>query len=93
MVGSYDDSVQAKWLADSGIELLRGNGRILDRGVVEVDGRRCQAGHIVIATGSEPVTATISLSAVPKKATYLRAWDERPGFLTLISDGEVLTGA
>jgi pyruvate/2-oxoglutarate dehydrogenase complex dihydrolipoamide dehydrogenase (E3) component len=40
-----------------------------------------------------PVTATISLSAVPKTATYLRAWDERPGFLTLISDGHVLTGA
>jgi pyruvate/2-oxoglutarate dehydrogenase complex dihydrolipoamide dehydrogenase (E3) component len=40
-----------------------------------------------------PVTATISLSVVPKTATYLRAWDERPGFLTLISDGEVLTGA
>jgi pyruvate/2-oxoglutarate dehydrogenase complex dihydrolipoamide dehydrogenase (E3) component len=40
-----------------------------------------------------PVTATISLSSVPKTATYLRAWDEHPGFLTLISDGEILTGA
>jgi len=39
------------------------------------------------------VTATVSLSVVPKTATYLRAWDERPGFLTLVSDGEVLTGA
>jgi pyruvate/2-oxoglutarate dehydrogenase complex dihydrolipoamide dehydrogenase (E3) component len=40
-----------------------------------------------------PLTATISLSSVPKTATYLRAWDEHPGFLTLISDGKVLTGA
>jgi pyruvate/2-oxoglutarate dehydrogenase complex dihydrolipoamide dehydrogenase (E3) component len=40
-----------------------------------------------------PVTATISLSAVPKTATYLRAWNEHPCFLTLISDGHVLTGA
>ncbi|MBV8219373.1 MAG: NAD(P)/FAD-dependent oxidoreductase, partial [Solirubrobacterales bacterium] len=40
-----------------------------------------------------PITATISLSQVPKTATYLRAWDEHPGFLTVISDGEVLTGA
>jgi pyruvate/2-oxoglutarate dehydrogenase complex dihydrolipoamide dehydrogenase (E3) component len=40
-----------------------------------------------------PVTATISLSVVPKTATYLRAWDEQPGFLTLVSDGDVLTGA
>jgi pyruvate/2-oxoglutarate dehydrogenase complex dihydrolipoamide dehydrogenase (E3) component len=40
-----------------------------------------------------PVTATISLSSVPKTATYLRAWDEHPGFLTLTSDGQALTGA
>jgi pyruvate/2-oxoglutarate dehydrogenase complex dihydrolipoamide dehydrogenase (E3) component len=40
-----------------------------------------------------PVSATIPLSDVPKTATYLRAWDDHPGFLTLISDGEVLTGA
>ena len=59
MVSSYDDSAQAEWLADSGIELLRGNGRIVDHGVVEVDGRRCQARHIVIATGSEPVIPPI----------------------------------
>jgi pyruvate/2-oxoglutarate dehydrogenase complex dihydrolipoamide dehydrogenase (E3) component len=40
-----------------------------------------------------PLSATISLSSVPKTATYLRAWDEHPGFLTLMSDGAVLTGA
>ena len=40
-----------------------------------------------------PVSATIPLSSVPKTATYLRAWEEYPGFLTLVSDGEVLTGA
>jgi pyruvate/2-oxoglutarate dehydrogenase complex dihydrolipoamide dehydrogenase (E3) component len=50
-----------------------------------------QAAAIGEADG--PVTATISLSSVPKTATYLHAWDEHPGFLTLISDGEILTGA
>jgi pyruvate/2-oxoglutarate dehydrogenase complex dihydrolipoamide dehydrogenase (E3) component len=50
-----------------------------------------QAAAVGAADG--PVTSTISLSAVPKTATYLRAWDEHPGFLTLVSDGEVLTGA
>jgi pyruvate/2-oxoglutarate dehydrogenase complex dihydrolipoamide dehydrogenase (E3) component len=50
-----------------------------------------QAASVGAAEG--PLNATISLSAVPKTATYLRAWDEHPGFLTLISDGEVLTGA
>ena len=37
--------------------------------------------------------ATISLASVPKTSTYTRAWDEHPGFLTLISDGETLIGA
>ena len=48
---------------------------------------------IVVAMTEGLVTATIPLSDVPKTATYLRAWDEHPGFLTLISDGDVLTGA
>jgi pyruvate/2-oxoglutarate dehydrogenase complex dihydrolipoamide dehydrogenase (E3) component len=50
-----------------------------------------QAAAVGAAEGE--LSATISLSTVPKTATYLRAWDERPGFLTLVSDGEVLTGA
>jgi pyruvate/2-oxoglutarate dehydrogenase complex dihydrolipoamide dehydrogenase (E3) component len=40
-----------------------------------------------------PLTATISLSAVPRTATYTRAYNTTPGFLTLVSDGERLTGA
>ena len=59
MVSDYDDSGQVKWLADTGIELIRGNGRIVEPGVLEVDGRRYSARHIVIATGSEPVIPPI----------------------------------
>jgi pyruvate/2-oxoglutarate dehydrogenase complex dihydrolipoamide dehydrogenase (E3) component len=40
-----------------------------------------------------PVTATVPLAEVPRTATYTRAYAERPGFLTLVSDGERLTGA
>jgi pyruvate/2-oxoglutarate dehydrogenase complex dihydrolipoamide dehydrogenase (E3) component len=40
-----------------------------------------------------PVTATVSLADVPRTATYTRAYDVKPGFLTLVSDGERLTGA
>ncbi len=39
------------------------------------------------------LTATIELSGVPRTATYTRAYADRPGFLTLVSDGERLTGA
>jgi dihydrolipoamide dehydrogenase len=38
-------------------------------------------------------TATIPLSEVAKTATYTRAYAQSPGFLTLVSDGERLTGA
>jgi len=40
-----------------------------------------------------PVTATVSLADVPRTATYTREYDARPGFMTLVSDGERLTGA
>jgi dihydrolipoamide dehydrogenase len=59
MVSDYDDAGQVKWLADSGIDLLRGNGRIAGPGLMQVDGRRYGARHIVIATGSEPVIPPI----------------------------------
>ena len=30
---------------------------------------------------------------MPRTATYTRAYDTKPGFMTLVSDGERLTGA
>jgi dihydrolipoamide dehydrogenase len=40
-----------------------------------------------------PLTATVPLSEVPRTATYTRAYADSPGFMTLVSDGERLTGA
>ncbi len=40
-----------------------------------------------------PVTTTVSLANVARTATYTRTYDKEPGFMTLISDGERLTGA
>ena len=37
-------------------------------------------------------TATVSLAEVPRTATYTREWEDA-GFMTLVSDGERLTGA
>jgi pyruvate/2-oxoglutarate dehydrogenase complex dihydrolipoamide dehydrogenase (E3) component len=59
MVSGYDDSAQVKWLAGAGIELIRGNARIVEPGVLDVDGERYTARHIVVATGSEPVIPPI----------------------------------
>ena len=40
-----------------------------------------------------PLTATVQLAEVARTATYSRAYDERPGLMTLVSDGKRLTGA
>jgi pyruvate/2-oxoglutarate dehydrogenase complex dihydrolipoamide dehydrogenase (E3) component len=50
-----------------------------------------QAASVGEADG--PLTATVSLADVPRTATYTRAYDVRPGFMTLVSDGERITGA
>jgi pyruvate/2-oxoglutarate dehydrogenase complex dihydrolipoamide dehydrogenase (E3) component len=59
MVSGYSDAGQERWLADRGIELLRGTGRLAGPGVVEVDGVRHTAGHVVVATGSDPIVPAI----------------------------------
>src|SRR5690348_11396447 len=38
MTSDWSDAGQEKWLADHGIDLLRGNGRLAGPGAVEVDG-------------------------------------------------------
>ena len=50
-----------------------------------------QAASVGEAEG--PRTATVSLAEVPRTSTYTRAYDTKPGFMTLVSDGERLTGA
>src|SRR5262244_3376207 len=55
MVSNYSDAGQVRWLAEHGIDLLRGRGRLAGTGVVDVDGVRHTAKHVVVATGSDPI--------------------------------------
>ncbi len=55
MVSNYSDASQARWLAGHGIDLLRGRGRLAGPGLVDVDGVRHTAKHVVVAIGSDPV--------------------------------------
>jgi dihydrolipoamide dehydrogenase len=59
MVSGYSDAGQERWLADHGIDLLRGVGRLAGAGVVAVDGVRHTAEHVVVATGADPVVPSI----------------------------------
>ena len=59
MVSDYSDAGQERWLADHGIDLLRGTGRLAGPGVVEVDGARHTADHVVLACGADPIVPPI----------------------------------
>ena len=89
MVSGYSDAGQERWLADHGIDVLRGTGRLAGTGVVEVDGVRRTAAQIVVATGSDPIVPPIpglrelegvwgtreatSMKAVPRRLLVLVA--------------------
>jgi pyruvate/2-oxoglutarate dehydrogenase complex dihydrolipoamide dehydrogenase (E3) component len=59
MVSDYSDAGQERWLADQGIDLLRGSGRMAGAGVVEVDDVRHTADNVVIAAGADPIVPPV----------------------------------
>jgi pyruvate/2-oxoglutarate dehydrogenase complex dihydrolipoamide dehydrogenase (E3) component len=54
-VAERDDSSQVEWLASQDAALVRGDGVVVDDGVVSVDDEALQYDRLVIATGSSPV--------------------------------------
>src|SRR2546423_535285 len=59
MVSNSSDAGQERWLADNGIDLIRGRGRLAGTGVVEIDGTRYTADNVVLANGADPIVAPI----------------------------------
>ena len=59
MVSNYSDAGQQSWLASKGIDLIRGSGKLAGTGVVEVNGIRYQAKHVVLANGSDPIMPSV----------------------------------
>ena len=72
MVSNHTDNSAAAWLTDRGIDLLRGHGRLAGPGAVNVDGVRHTAGHVVVATGADPI-----VPPVPGLAGLEGVWTNR----------------
>src|SRR6185312_7378723 len=72
MVSNYTDGSAQAWLKSKGIDLLRGTGALAGPGVVEVDGVRHTARHVVVATGADPI-----VPPVPGLAELTGFWTNR----------------
>jgi pyruvate/2-oxoglutarate dehydrogenase complex dihydrolipoamide dehydrogenase (E3) component len=59
VTGNLDDSSQEEWLADRGIELIRGRARVKCPGEVDVGDRTVPFARLLVATGSVPAIPPI----------------------------------
>jgi pyruvate/2-oxoglutarate dehydrogenase complex dihydrolipoamide dehydrogenase (E3) component len=59
VTNDWDDSGQLEYLKDWNCRLVRGEGRVAEPGVVEVDGQKVEYDRLVIATGSRPMIPPI----------------------------------
>jgi pyruvate/2-oxoglutarate dehydrogenase complex dihydrolipoamide dehydrogenase (E3) component len=85
---TYVGKYQGRIVADN---ILGGSREAHYSAVPRVTFTDPQAAAVGEAEG--PHTATVQMAAVSRTATYSRAYDEHPGYMTLISDGERITGA
>ncbi len=86
-----DDTGAAEDLQEKGVTLLRGRGRIVAPGEVEVEGIRIAYGELVVATGSRPVVPPLDgIDEVPWwTSDEALSSDERPTSLLVLGGGPV----
>ena len=91
IVHGRDDSLTAAALQKTGARLLRGTGRVIKPGVVEVDGARVGYRDLVLNTGSTPrIPEVPGLGAVPTwTSEQAMSTSEQPGSIAIIGGGPV----
>jgi len=91
MTSDLDDSGQLGWLEQQRVRLVRGEGRVVRPGVVEVDGEEISYDRLVVASGSSPLVPPVEgLDAVDfwtnREATSTH---EIPASLAVMGGGPV----
>lgn len=91
VVEHLDDASHARELEAAGVTLVRSPAALAGPGLVEADGRRWQAGHVVLATGSSPVVPPVDgLGQVPwLSSEQLLVADELPESLVILGGGAI----
>jgi len=93
MIRHLDDGAQVRGYQQAGATVIKGAARLAGPGTVEAGGELLQAGHIVIATGSQPVRPLVEgLDGVRvwtnREATTVR---DIPARVLLVGGGPVGT--
>ena len=86
-----DDSATADRIVAAGVTLVRGWGRIVEPGVIDVDGRRIGYRDLVIGTGSTPRPAEVEgIDSVPTwSSDEALSAAELPASLAILGGGAV----
>jgi pyruvate/2-oxoglutarate dehydrogenase complex dihydrolipoamide dehydrogenase (E3) component len=85
---TYVGKYQGRIIADN---ILGGSREADYRAVPRVVFTDPQAASVGEAEGAH--SSTVQMAAVARTSTFTRAYDTRPGYMTLISDGQFITGA
>jgi pyruvate/2-oxoglutarate dehydrogenase complex dihydrolipoamide dehydrogenase (E3) component len=90
-VAERDDASQVEWLAGQRAELVRGDGVVVEPGLVRVGGRDIAYERLVLATGSSPAIPAIDGLADVPYWTNVGATEttEVPGRLVVLGGGPV----
>lgn len=91
VIEHLDDGAHADALEQAGVRLVRSAATLVEEGVVQADGRRWRARHVVLATGSSPVVPPIpGIDGVPWSTSGdLMVAPELPDSLVILGGGAI----
>jgi glutathione reductase (NADPH) len=76
-------------LSGVGVTTLRGTARLMAPNTVEVDGTRCSAPHILIATGSQPTVPAIPGALFGATSDDFFALEQQPREVAVVGSGYI----